>query len=159
VITVHDRQQAASAASILQVARAVATDPRGWQRVLRFDPAKRWYLQLSVQDDHEVWLLSWLPGQHTGWHDHGGSAGVFVVACGALREDTTRPGGRVATRSLTTGQHRAFGPQHVHNVGNISGQPAVSVHVYSPPLKCMNRYELAGGRLSLLRSHRAGGGW
>ena len=159
MLTMPERQQAASAASVLQVARALAADSRGWQRVLRFDPGKRWYLQLSLQDDHEAWLLSWLPGQHTGWHDHGGSSGVFAVACGALQEEATRPDGRVVTRAVTAGQHRAFGPRHVHNVSNISSQPAVSVHVYSPPLTVMNRYELADKRLVHLRSDRADGGW
>jgi len=159
MVTAPDPQLVASAASILQVARTVAGDPLGWQRVLHFDPSTRWYLRLSVQDDHEAWLLSWLPGQHTGWHDHGGSAGAFVVAFGALQEESTLPGGRMAARSVTAGRHRAFGPRHVHNVSNVSDRPAVSVHVYSPPLTSMNRYELAGGRLTHLRSDTAGVGW
>ncbi len=33
-----------------------------------------------------VWLLSWLPGQRTGFHDHGSSGGAFTVVQGCLRE-------------------------------------------------------------------------
>jgi hypothetical protein len=32
--------------------------------------SKRWYQRVTCDDDHEVWLLSWLPGR-TGFHDHG----------------------------------------------------------------------------------------
>ena len=38
------------------------------------------YQRLTCDDDHEVWLLSWLPGQRTGFHDHGESVGAFTVA-------------------------------------------------------------------------------
>jgi TolB-like protein len=39
---------------------------------------------------HDIWAISWLLGQSTGFHDHGESAGAFVVATGLLEE--YRPG-------------------------------------------------------------------
>src|SRR3712207_8332217 len=43
----------------------------------------------------QVWLLSWLPGQGTGLHDHGGSAGALAVVRGTLSEAV---GDRKSTR-------------------------------------------------------------
>ena len=44
------------------------------------------------------WLLSWLPGQGTGLHDHGGSAGAFAVVRGTLHE---RVGARADAAGLS----------------------------------------------------------
>jgi hypothetical protein len=45
--------------------------------------------------------------------------------------------------TLGPGSVRSFGPRYVHDVANNSSRPAVSVHVYSPPLTSMRRFELA----------------
>ncbi|MGI5271573.1 cysteine dioxygenase [Nonomuraea sp. CA-218870] len=123
-------------------ARALAADLDTWVRRVRLDTQERWYERLHHDDDHEVWLISWLPGQTTGFHDHGDSRGAFSVALGTLREhDVT------AERELAPGEVREFGPGYVHEVRNTSGAPAVSVHVYSPPLSVMTRYDLTGSGL------------
>ena len=44
-----------------------------------------------MTDDYEAWLLTWLPGQSTGLHDHGGSAGAFTVLSGVVEESTLPP--------------------------------------------------------------------
>jgi hypothetical protein len=102
---------------------------------------------MELTDCYEVWLLSWQPGQGTGFHDHGGSRGAFAVAWGDLQEQTVRDMGQVVTRTVTGGQVRSFGARFIHHVANNGTAPAVSVHAYSPPLPPMRRYELAGGRL------------
>jgi hypothetical protein len=51
-------------------------------------------------------------------------------------------GHRVRHRTVPAGGIRSFGSQHVHDVINIFGEPAVSVHAYSPPLTAMQRYDL-----------------
>lgn len=85
----------------------------------------------------EVWLLSWLPGQHAGLHDHGRASGAFAVAAGTLVEDVAPPHSDRApveiTRRLTAGSVRAFGPHYRHRVSNTGTVPAVSVHVYAHP--------------------------
>ena len=65
---------------LAQIVAAIAVRPSGWRDIVRFDASRRWYQRLELTDDHEVWLLSWLPGQSTGFHDHGGAAGAFAVA-------------------------------------------------------------------------------
>ncbi|GLZ08492.1 hypothetical protein Acsp03_59580 [Actinomadura sp. NBRC 104412] len=121
-----------------ETAAALAADPDEWLPRVRLSPQGRWYERLHRDEDHEIWLISWLPGQSTGLHDHGGSRGAFAVALGSLEERDL--GG---TREVTPGQVRAFGAEYIHEVRNVSTAPAVSVHVYSPPLTTMHRYELS----------------
>lgn len=138
---------------------------------VQYDPVSRWYRLLHSADDHEVWLLSWLPGQGTGLHDHGGSSGVFTVVSGELHElslvvsPLRRAGAR--ERVLRTGTTRAFGASYVHEVTNMGTEPAVSVHVYAPRLTTMNMYDSHGqaldrsgeGPLPHLRVERSGEHW
>ncbi|WP_141576395.1 cysteine dioxygenase family protein [Actinomadura sp. WMMA1423] len=139
-------------------ARGLATDPSEWLHRVRLDPRGRWYERVHQDADHEIWLISWLPGQSTGFHDHGDSAGAFAVALGTLEEQrvsAARPVG--AARGVGVGQARSFGPGYVHDVRNASDAPAVSVHVYSPPLSTMRRYDVdAGGALVRLADESAG---
>jgi hypothetical protein len=113
-----------------------------WRDIVRYDPARRWYCRMELTSEYEVWLLSWQPGQGTGFHDHGGSAGAFAVALGELQEQTVRGRCDVAVRTVAAGGTRSFGARFVHHVVNNSAGPAVSVHAYSPPLPELRRYEL-----------------
>jgi rhodanese-related sulfurtransferase len=115
----------------------------GWTDKVRLRAEGRWYERLYQDPDYDIWVISWLPGQSTGFHDHGASSGAFVVATGILEEH--RPGER--SHVLHPGKPRAFGPDYTHDVGNVSLAPAISIHAYSPPLSEMNEYELDGSRL------------
>jgi mannose-6-phosphate isomerase-like protein (cupin superfamily) len=142
------------------LARRVAADRARWQPLVRYDALTRWYAQLETGAGYEVWLLSWLPGQETGFHDHGDASGAFAIADGGLQEVTGIPG-RTAIRDrvLSAGAVRAFGPAHVHDVRNIATRPAVSVHAYSPPLSAMRRYELTSSGLALTGTDTADQSW
>jgi rhodanese-related sulfurtransferase len=115
----------------------------GWMDKVRLRAEGRWYERLYLGPNYDIWLISWLPGQSTGFHDHGASSGAFVVATGILEEHS--PGER--TRVIHPGMPRAFGPGYAHDVRNVSLAPAISIHAYSPPLSEMNEYELDGSRL------------
>ena len=115
----------------------------GWMDRVRLGAERRWYERLYQGPDHDIWVISWLPGQSTGFYDHGESSGAFVVATGILEEH--RPGEQ--TLVIHPGRTRAFGPAYAHDVRNVSLAPAVSIHAYSPPLSEMNKYELDGSRL------------
>jgi rhodanese-related sulfurtransferase len=123
------------------VSRFASSD--GWMDKVRLRAERRWYERLYLGPDYDIWLISWLPGQSTGFHDHGASSGAFVVATGILEEHS--PGER--TRMIHPGKPRAFGPGYAHDVRNVSLAPAISIHAYSPPLNEMNEYELDGSRL------------
>jgi hypothetical protein len=147
----------------LAIARQFGADPTAWPVAPRFVTTERWYHRLHVADDHEVWLLTWLPGQGTEWHDHGGSAGAFYTFSGTLTEDTLSetPSGapRVTSRELGEGAGRRFGSHHIHRVVNRSNQPAVSIHAYAPALTSMTRYRLTESGLETLVVERAGAEW
>jgi predicted metal-dependent enzyme (double-stranded beta helix superfamily) len=151
---------ALSPARLGQIAGALAAQPGRWGELLRFDAERRWYRRLELADDHEVWLLTWLPGQGTGFHDHGHAAGAFAVARGRVSERTVSdPGHRVRSRSVCAGSVRPFGTGHVHDVINLSGEPALSVHAYSPPLTAMRRYDLTPAGLVPAATQSAEQAW
>ena len=120
-----------------------------WMDRVRLRTDDRWYERLYHGQDHDIWVISWLPGQSTGFHDHGESSGAFVVATGTLEEH--RHGEQAIV--VPPGQPRAFGSNYAHDVRNASFAPAISIHAYSPPLNEMNRYDLEGSRL--VRRERA----
>src|ERR1700722_13223633 len=64
----------------------------GWLDKVRLRADGRWYERFYHDNDYDIWVISWLPGQSTGFHDHGESSGAFVVAAGILEEH--RPGER-----------------------------------------------------------------
>ncbi|MEV3930195.1 MULTISPECIES: cysteine dioxygenase family protein [unclassified Streptomyces] len=111
------------------LARSIAADRDRWAPLVRYDTTTRWYHRLQTGPGYEVWLLSWVPGQGSGRHDHGPSSGVLTVLEGELTEHTAR-----GTHSLDSGAQRVFAPGFVHEVVNDSLEPAVSLHVYFPGL-------------------------
>ncbi len=140
-----ERKLDEGAKTLEQLARIVvqfaATD--GWMERVRLRTDQRWYERLYQGPNHDIWVISWLPGQSTGFHDHGASAGAFVVATGLLEEH--RPGEEVLV--IAPGEPRTFLPDYTHDVRNGSLAPAISIHAYSPQLTEMNEYALDGDRL------------
>jgi hypothetical protein len=147
------------AKQLADVVRRYAESPAEWLTRVRLNPAGRWYEQVTLDDVHEVWLISWLPGQETGFHDHGGAAGAFSVVLGALTESRVIGGstsGQVLAKPVKAGATRSFGPRYIHNVHNgAKSSLAVSVHAYSPPLSAMTRYELTQTGLVTLGTEAA----
>jgi predicted metal-dependent enzyme (double-stranded beta helix superfamily) len=137
--------------------RRLTSSPAEWVTRVRLDPEGRWYEQIRVDDALELWLISWLPGQSTGFHDHGGANGAFGVVWGKLDEHLVARGVVSSTANpVPAGKVRSFGPRHVHDVRNSSaGSVAVSVHAYSPPLSAMTRYDLTPGGLVAIRTEGA----
>ena len=122
----------------------MTSSPAEWVARVRLDPEGRWYEQIAMGDAYELWLISWLPGQATGFHDHGGANGAFGVVWGELDEYVVARGTATSRANrVAAGTVRSFGPHYVHDVRNSStGSVAVSVHAYSPPLSAMTRYAL-----------------
>jgi predicted metal-dependent enzyme (double-stranded beta helix superfamily) len=137
--------------------RRLTAAPAEWVARVRLDPEGRWYEQIRADERCELWLISWLPGQSTGFHDHGGANGAFGVVWGELDEHVAARGAAGPPgRTVPAGQVRSFGAHHVHDVRNSSaGSVAVSVHAYSPPLSAMTRYDLTPGGLVAIRTEGA----
>ncbi|GHD64169.1 cysteine dioxygenase [Streptomyces mirabilis] len=123
------REHPATVSEFVGLARSIAADRSQWEHLVQYDATSRWYRRLRTGPGYEVWLLSWVPGQGSGLHDHGRSSGVLTVLEGVLTERTERD-----TRALGAGSQRVFAPGYIHEVVNDSLEPAVSLHVYYPGL-------------------------
>lgn len=147
------------ARQLTDVVRRLAASPAEWLPRVRLNPDGRWYERIHIGGSHEVWVISWLPGQATGFHDHGGSAGAFAVVWGTLTEHRVVGGvttGQVLAKPVGAGGSRAFGPRYIHDVRNAARSAvAVSVHAYSPPLPEMTRYDLTPAGLVKLHTESA----
>ncbi|MEU0195592.1 cysteine dioxygenase [Streptomyces afghaniensis] len=135
---------------------------------LPLDPEGRTWVRLEGPGGSEAWLIGWPPGTGTGWHDHADSVGAFLTASGELKENSLAA--RLPTdgwktleltdgvdreRRLSSGQGRAFGRHHVHEVLNESpDRHAISVHAYYPPLPQIRRYSRSGSILRLEQVER-----
>lgn len=141
-------QHPSTVAEFAGLARSLAADRARWAPLVRYDATTRWYARLQTGPGYEVWLLSWLPGQSSGLHDHGDSSGVLTVLQGALSERARPAGddGAETGRSLTGGDQRVFAPGYVHEVVNDSLEPAVSLHVYFPGLTEMTPHACTSPR-------------
>ncbi|MGF1344807.1 cysteine dioxygenase [Streptomyces flavovirens] len=139
------RPHPSTVAEFAGLARAVAADRAHWAPLVRYDTTTRWYHRLRTVPrgigpggagelplGYELWLLSWVPGQGSGRHDHGLSSGVLTVLEGELTEHTER-----GTHTLRPGAQRVFAPGYVHEVVNDSLEGAVSLHIYYPGLTDM----------------------
>jgi cysteine dioxygenase len=113
----------------------VAYSPRGYVR-------KR----LFRNGQWEMLLLCWLPGQKTVIHDHGGSWGATRVLSGSLHESLFRwresaaALSRQGGRTVKTAQITVESDATIHQVENRGAVPAISLHVYSPPLVRFHSY-------------------
>lgn len=129
----------ATVAEFAGLANRLAGDRACWEPLVRYDATSRWYHRLRTGPGYEAWLLSWLPGQGSGRHDHGRSSGVYTVLAGALTERTAGTAG-AGERTLLPGPLRVFAPGFVHEVVNAGLEPAVSLHVYFPGLTEMPQH-------------------
>ncbi|KAK1181537.1 cysteine dioxygenase family protein [Streptomyces sp. NBS 14/10] len=141
-------------AAFAGLARSLAADRARWAPLVQYDATSRWYHRLRTGPGYEVWLLSWVPGQGSGAHDHGASSGVLTVLEGELTERVGHGGRHGGRHSLRAGAQRVFAPGYVHDVVNDALEPAVSLHIYFPGLTDMPMHpsqdavrELAEGRV------------
>jgi predicted metal-dependent enzyme (double-stranded beta helix superfamily) len=149
-----------SPAQLAEIVRETAAAEHSWRPIVQFTEERRWFRRLALTSDYEVWLLSWLPGQHTGFHDHGYARGAFAVAEGELLESLAAPGrSQVRYRTTTAGSVTGFGARHLHDVSNAAAAPAISVHAYSPPLTAMRQYEMTASGLVMVGTQTAETDW
>lgn len=126
-------------AELSAVVEDVAADRELWSHLVEGDPDQRTYVELHADEHVSVWLICWMDGHQTGFHDHDGSAGALTVVSGALREERLRFGVPVG-HTLRAGDGLTFSPSAIHGVSHARGEPAVSLHAYSPPLRSMGSY-------------------
>ena len=96
-------------------------------------------------EESEGWLNLWWEPRDTGYHDHDGSAvGVHVLEGRAWNEPFLIDGPRRALE-YGPGDSFSFPGDGIHRMEHEPG--AVTIHVYSPPLRALGHYEVQDGRL------------
>ena len=144
----HDRDL--SRAELERAARDLLDRRDAWAEHVFHDPdGARTYHRLHRDEHVEAWLICWNDGNDTGFHDHDLSHGAVGVAAGRVREETLTLGGDPAVREVGPGGVFSFGATDIHRVLHVGDEAAVTLHLYSPPLRRMGAYEvLADGRLA-----------
>jgi hypothetical protein len=143
-----------SAADLEQVAVTIRDRPELWEPLLVLDAQRRRYRLLYEDDRTDIWVLCWMPGQSTGFHDHDISDVGIAIARGMVVERQLRlPTGATALE-LRPGSTRQGPAGYIHSVAHGEGVPAVSIHCYSPPLMKVGQYRVdADGVLSRDAEH------
>jgi predicted metal-dependent enzyme (double-stranded beta helix superfamily) len=121
-------------------AAELAERPELWIHLVKHDSTQRLYEELFSDDHLTAWLICWMEGHDTGFHDHDGSAGAVTVVSGAVREERLVIDGPPRKRVCTVGDLFHFSPADIHRVRHAGSDPAVTLHVYSPPLERMGAY-------------------
>lgn len=122
-----------------------------WRDYIVVSPDLRDYRLIYENDFTDVWALSWLPGQTTGFHDHHISEVGITVAQGGVRESHLHLGADPTSHVLSAGQSQEGPFGYIHQVAFEWGDPAVSLHAYSPPLVFVGQYREQDGRMVRLQ--------
>jgi predicted metal-dependent enzyme (double-stranded beta helix superfamily) len=129
-------------AALRRLASQVAAEPGAWRQLVNLDIEHRHYAQLWRDDHLDVWVISWMNGHDTGFHDHDLSSGAVAVVEGELVEERLTIGGPPRRRCYGAGPSFHFDASHVHRMHQAGGGPAISIHAYSPPLWRMGAYAI-----------------
>jgi predicted metal-dependent enzyme (double-stranded beta helix superfamily) len=121
----------------------LADRPELWIHLVKHDPAQRLCEELLSDDHLTAWLICWMNDHDTGFHDHDSSAGAVAIVGGRVLEERLTIGAAPCSRAFAAGDSFHFSPADIHRVRHAGSDPAVTLHVYSPPLKRMGAYVVA----------------
>jgi predicted metal-dependent enzyme (double-stranded beta helix superfamily) len=129
-------------AQLADLSEAIANDASIWRELIVADPHRRRYRLLFEDERLDAWVIMWMPGQGTGFHDHALSGVGLCGAEGAVSEkQMTLPSGH--TEVIVTPGVRREGPSgYIHSVAHHEGGPAITIHSYSPPLIEVGQYRV-----------------
>jgi hypothetical protein len=131
-----------SAADLAQVATAIRDRPELWEPLMVVDAHRRRYRLLYEDERTDIWVLCWMPGQSTGFHDHDVSDVGIAIASGMVTERQLRLPTGATSLDLRPGDTRQGPAGYIHSVAHGEGAPAVSIHCYSPPLMKVGQFRV-----------------
>jgi predicted metal-dependent enzyme (double-stranded beta helix superfamily) len=124
---------------------------------VRHDPDAPIFERIVDEPSVEAWLICWMPGHDTGFHDHDLSSGAVAVLQGDVREERLILGSAEASsKHYRAGELFDFSPADIHRVVHHGEAPTVTLHVYSPRIAVPGAYSI--GPDGALRSHRVSNG-
>lgn len=99
---------------------------------------------LRVDDQVEIMLARWRPGQRCAPHDHGGAGGVVIAIEGSFSERRFCWAGTGLNVSEQLARHQGtaiqISPEVIHDMAAPSG--GLSLHLYSPPPAGMRVFDV-----------------
>ena len=112
-----------------------------WYSKYAITCSKKYTRNLIFKNDLlEVMVFVWSPGQFSSIHNHGPSTGAMKVIVGEMEsqlfqtdDDIAKP---LPANTLYQGTIMPIVPEIIHRQGcaNNANLPAISIHIYSPPL-------------------------
>ena len=127
---------------LVVLSREIAAREELWRPLVTADPSRRRYRLLYEDDRVDSWLIMWMPGQGTGFHDHAISGVGLVGVEGAVTEKQMRlPSGSYDVE-VRNGDTREGPAGYIHSVAHLEGTPAITIHSYSPPLMEVAQYRV-----------------
>ena len=146
----HDLDRAELRGLVAEIAAA----PDAWGDLVRIDADRRGFEQLWRDGHVDIWVISWMSGHDTGFHDHDVSSGAVAVVEGEIVEERLVLGGGTVARRHAAGAVFDFDASHVHRMHQDAGRATVSIHAYSPPLMVVGQYSQdPSGRLVRTPEH------
>jgi predicted metal-dependent enzyme (double-stranded beta helix superfamily) len=134
----------------------LADRPELWIHLVRHDATQRVYEELLSDEHITAWLICWSEDHDTGYHDHDVSCGAVSVVGGRVREERLTIDGPSRDRTYAAGDSFHFSAADIHRVRHAGSDPAVTLHVYSPPLARMGAYVI--GADGVLARHSVSSG-
>jgi hypothetical protein len=131
-------------AQLRELATALGQRPDMWGHLVRHIPDERYFVELYRDVHVDIWLICWLNHQDTGFHDHDVSQGAVYVCDGVLVEERLRQetdAVRQHARTHPAGGSFDFHASYVHRMRHPGGEPATSIHCYSPALWRLGHYD------------------
>lgn len=142
----EDIDHVMKAPELVELGRRIAATG-AWRDYLVESHEYRDYRLVFENEYTDIWVLSWLPGQTTGFHDHDISEVGITVLEGALRESHMRMGAEPTSHVMRAGETQEGPFGYIHQVQHEEGEIAASLHAYSPPLLRVGQYREREGRM------------
>jgi predicted metal-dependent enzyme (double-stranded beta helix superfamily) len=150
------RERDLTAPELFAFVAELADRPELWIHLVRHDFSQRVYEELFSDAHVTAWLICWSEDHDTGYHDHDVSCGAVSVVGGRVREERLTIDGSSRDRAFAAGDSFHFSAADIHRVRHAGADPAVTLHVYSPPLARMGAYVI--GEDGVLARHPVSSG-
>ncbi len=134
--------------------RKLELEPEELRAYLNFKPNTYTRRRVFRNDLCEMLVLCWLPGHRTAIHDHNGSYGAIRICEGAMEEEifALNEAGEVEfeiRHRRAAGEVTGTDVPDIHRIGNAetSEQRMITIHIYAPPLRIINTYQLGSAKV------------
>ncbi|MGD0196836.1 MAG: cysteine dioxygenase family protein [Solirubrobacteraceae bacterium] len=112
-----------------------------WQEMLdALGARERAFIEIWSDAFVNAWAIRWTTGADTGFHDHDLAAAGITVVDGSIVEERLTLSGSPIARQFEPGRTFSVPPSAIHRVRHVGGPIALTIHVYSPPLRVQGVY-------------------